>query len=238
MQRFFKKNDIFFNTSKVAAGPARLNYRANFILKKCNLKNKRILELGSHNGRFTYVCLKLGCKSIVGVEYSKKYTEAANANLKSFPQFSGKYQNVTSDLTAFLKTVQEGEYDIILGMGIFYHILDQFEILKEIKRIKPKLLIVDTSVVKLTKEEQEALVKPCCSPKFKATWFCCHVDAKGTWKIRPSQQMMEIWLKKAGFKFKNLHNEKLKGKIPFDYADGTRLAYYCRPINDDPKKTI
>ena len=78
-------NTVFTETSQVWAYPDRLNWRCELLLtrQKHVVEGKRILDLASHDGRFSYACLKLGAKHVTGVEGRPHLVEHAKNNLST-----------------------------------------------------------------------------------------------------------------------------------------------------------
>lgn len=87
--KMFLANDVFTLTG-VACNINRLNYRYSITLQpiKNLLKNAVVLDMGSHNGRWTYVALNLGAKYVIGLEQDKSILQTAFENIyaKGFNQ--------------------------------------------------------------------------------------------------------------------------------------------------------
>ena len=66
------KDTPFLETGKIKAEalPYRLNWRCEILLTRNQeaINGKRILDLASHDGVFSYACLKLGASHVTGVE--------------------------------------------------------------------------------------------------------------------------------------------------------------------------
>ncbi len=60
----------FLETSKTAAFANRLNWRAEILLSRNRevIEGKSVLDLASHDGRFSWACLELRASRVVGVE--------------------------------------------------------------------------------------------------------------------------------------------------------------------------
>ena len=108
----------------------------------------RILDLASHDGRFSYACLKLGAAHVTGVEARPHLVANAVDNLSQSGFDPSSFAFMQGDVFDYLPKVQEGEYDTVLCFGVFYHTVRQIELLREIERIKPKYFILDTAIEK------------------------------------------------------------------------------------------
>jgi SAM-dependent methyltransferase len=126
----------------------RANWRCEFILSrnKHEIEGKRILDLTSNNGKFSYACAKLGAKSVTGVEVRENLIEQSTANTAE--EFGDTCSFIQGDLFEYLPTVEPGQFDTILCLGFFYHTTRQIEFMEQMRRINPACLIIDTTVWK------------------------------------------------------------------------------------------
>lgn len=147
---FFDQYPEFFKTSKTANSPNRLNQR-NRVLIENNLniiKDKKILDIASHDGRWSFSALKHGAKFVLGIEGREELVENANKTMLKYDIPKEKYQFTAGDIHKEIKKLDPGSFDTIFCFGFFYHTINHFQLLSEIKRLNPKNLIMDTSVVK------------------------------------------------------------------------------------------
>ena len=138
----------FLVTSKIHALANRLNWRAEMLLTRnpTAIKDKKILDLGSHDGRFSWACLELGASHVTGVEARPHLVKFANENLIGLGYGLQSFTFVEGDVFDYLPTVELGEFDTILCLGFFYHTARQIELMNEVKRIEPEFFILDTAV--------------------------------------------------------------------------------------------
>jgi 16S rRNA G966 N2-methylase RsmD len=143
-------NTVFLKSSSVFVNVNRLNWRAEVLIARNPgaIAGKRILDLASHDGRFTYAALTCGAKHVVGVEGRRKHVECAYQNLRSLGCPESRYEFIVGDLVDFLRSVKISEFDTILCLGVFSHLIEQVEILREIRRISPEHFILDGWVAK------------------------------------------------------------------------------------------
>jgi hypothetical protein len=142
------ENTPFLTTGKIfsEAISYRLNWRCEILLTRNQeaIKGKRILDLASHDGMFSYACLKLGAGHVTGVEGRGYLIKSAIDNLSGLGYTPEQFNFIQDDVFDYLAQVKPGEFDTILCFGIFYHTVRQFEMLREIKRIHPTHFILDT----------------------------------------------------------------------------------------------
>ena len=151
MERRFQvnyENTPFLWTSNIHAYPNRLNWRSEILLTRNQeaIRGKRILDLGSHDGRLSYACLRLGAIHVTGVELNSSWVDSAINNLTYFKYESEHFNFIKSDVFDFLPNVKPKEYNTILCCGFISNTARQIELLSEIKRIHPDNFILDTAI--------------------------------------------------------------------------------------------
>jgi len=94
-------------------------------------KNKTVLELGSFTGHFTKEIIKHKPKNVLSVEPN---ADVAPLNANTFIGTANDFYKVN-------KT----EFDVVVCMGLFYHLHSPIHLLEQIINIsKPKALIIET----------------------------------------------------------------------------------------------
>lgn len=227
----FSDENVFVKSSKVASTSRRLNERCKLLFKSINLKNKKILDLGCHNGRWMFAALKFGASFVTGVDNSRNYLNKAEENFKNYPEYKNKFTLKESDMLSFLKK-EKFNYDVIFCFGVLYHTLEQLEILKECYRLNPKMLIVDTTVFNCDFSESaiDSNLKKYNLKIAEPSFYMVHKKNNiDKWEIMPSSKIVEIWIEKIGFKFEKLLNydESITEK---DYKEKQRITYHCTKL--------
>jgi 16S rRNA G966 N2-methylase RsmD len=142
------ENSRFLDTSHVKAFANRLNWRCELLLTRHQevIRGKRVLDIASHDGRFSYACLSLGAAHVVGIEGRQHLVEHARENLLALGCAPDQFSFVHGDVFDHLPTLQPGTFDTILCFGFFYHTLRQCELLREVKRLQAASFVLDTAV--------------------------------------------------------------------------------------------
>ena len=127
----------------------RFNWRWEMLLTRNEdvIKDAVVLDLACNNGRMSYPCLKLGAKKVAGVEARLKLIEQGKEYLAD-TEYENRMEWHQSDLFEFLATAKPKSYDVILCFGFLYHTVKQVEFFRQVKRLQPKHVIIDTSVAK------------------------------------------------------------------------------------------
>ena len=149
-------NDFMVDFSNTDFGlarqnPNRLNWRCELLLTRNqeHIKNKRVLDIASNDGRFSYASLKLGAIHVTGVEGRQQSVEKATENLRKKRFDPANFRFITGDIFDYLSQFESGQFDTILCLGFFYRTVKQPQLLSELRRLQPKTIILDTDVAKV-----------------------------------------------------------------------------------------
>lgn len=214
----------------------RLNWRTELLLSRNTEKivGKRVLDLACIDGRFSYAAKLLGAKHVTGVEAREESLSKAVTLFKSNQIEQAEF--IVSDLFEYLPKVEKGSFDVILCFGFLYHTTKQHEFFKEINRIKPEYLFLDTAVFKNSYWlSKTGIKKPSCLHLVTEN----HEEGMNTidetdiayW---PSDSYLEQMLSFCGYKFSKL-NYKSAGIKKWDgllsYKKGHRSSYIAELSN-------
>jgi len=145
---FFDEYPLFYSTSKTSAFPNRLNqrYRACIEWNEAAIRGQRILDLASHDGRWSFAALKAGATNVVGIEARDYLVQAAGANLRKYGVPEDSFRFIAGDVFEALDGIEPQSVDTVLCLGFFYHVANHMLLLSKIARLKPKYLILDTAL--------------------------------------------------------------------------------------------
>lgn len=138
----------FLETSQTNPNPTRLNWRCEMLLTRNQelIKNQRVLDLASHDGRFSYACLRLGARSVRGVEGRPHLVANARENFKKLGFEEDRFHFESGDIFEWLPRFEPDSFDVILCFGFLYHTIRQVEFFQHMERLRPKFLILDSNV--------------------------------------------------------------------------------------------
>jgi Methyltransferase domain len=142
---FFEQFPRFYWTSSTAPTTARLNlrYEAIFGENRDIFAGASVLDLASHDGRWSLAALATGARSVIGIEARPDLVKVATENLSEYGYGADRARFVTGDVHEVLNT-QDYEADVVLCLGFLYHTLRYNELLGGIRRTNARYLIVDT----------------------------------------------------------------------------------------------
>jgi hypothetical protein len=142
---FFEQFPRFYLTSSTAPTTARLNlrYEAIFGENRDIFDGASVLDLASHDGRWSLAALATGARSVTGIEARPELVKAATENLREYGYGADRVRFVAGDVHEVLAT-QDLTADVVLCLGFLYHTLRYNELLYGIRRTNARYLIIDT----------------------------------------------------------------------------------------------
>ncbi len=132
---FFERFPAFFSTSETSTQPWRLNlrYEAMFAEHRDALEGSSVLDIASHDGRWSLAALETGATSVVGIEAREDLVEQAGATLRGYGIVEDRFDFVAGDVFEVLAK-QPAQVDVVLCLGFFYHTLRYNELLSRIRQ--------------------------------------------------------------------------------------------------------
>ncbi|MEQ9258807.1 MAG: class I SAM-dependent methyltransferase [Roseovarius sp.] len=108
----------------------------------------RVLDIAAHDGRWSYALAHAGAAEVVGVEARRELID----RFAQFPEteFKARVKLVQNDLFDEIeaRAAADERFDVVALYGIFYHVMDHFRLLRMIRRLGPKLIIIDSEFIK------------------------------------------------------------------------------------------
>ena len=142
---FFDAHPRFYDTSETSASRARLNLRHEGIFAENRdiLDGARVLDIASHDGRWSLAALESGAASVVGIEARPELVAHANANLEHYGYGPEQVRFVAGDVHDVLKSA-DFEVDVVLCLGFLYHTMRYNDLLHGIRSTGARHLVIDT----------------------------------------------------------------------------------------------
>lgn len=145
---FFDDYPLFYESSQTASSAGRLDARheAMIVANHDILQGARVLDLASHDGRWSFAALKAGASHVTGVEARQELVDNAEKTFAEYGVDSDSYRFVCGDMFAVLEE-QQFEVDVVLCLGFIYHTLRYPALFSGIRALNPKHLVIDTKVI-------------------------------------------------------------------------------------------
>jgi SAM-dependent methyltransferase len=218
------------------SGVNRFSWRTELILANNReaIKDKKILDLACNTGRMGFPCLELGAKSVTGVEARTELIEAGKELISKTP-WAEQMQFIQGDLFNYLKSLEPGQYDTIMCLGFLYHTVRQVDFFRQISRLRPSSIIIDTSVSKnYWWFGRKSFGKP---PALFLAGYENPEETRNTTDddglvFWPTTSFLEEMMKRIGYEFTRVDfKSSVKDWSDMnDYKKGTRAAYYAIDI--------
>lgn len=143
---FFDAYPKFFTTSDTAAAPDRLNqrYRALIQSNAAIIRGKRIVDIASHDGRWSLAANKAGAEYVLGIEARPHLVQVACDNLREYTGPGRAVEFVQGDVFSELDRLPPERFDTVFCFGFLYHTIDHMSLLRKIARLGASHLIIDT----------------------------------------------------------------------------------------------
>jgi SAM-dependent methyltransferase len=223
----------FMEISDLTPQPHRLNerYEAMFAGNRDILDGARVLDLASHDGRYSFAALKAGAAHVTGVEVRQELIDKAQETFAFYGQEPETYRFVCGDIFEVLAR-EEFEVDVVFCLGYLYHTYRHTELMYRLHHLAPKHLIVDTMVTPDTQPSCKVVREPDPEDIRSAAQDAWSVDR--VLVLRPSVPALQILLRNYGFDIESMYDWKsrLAGRPVMPglegYAKGQRATVRCR----------
>lgn len=205
-----------------------------FNRNKHAIAGKRVLDLACNTGRMSYPCLTLGAEKVIGVEYRQELIDRGKTIFER-EGVADRMEWRQGDLYDHLAAMQPGEVDTILCLGFLYHTTRQTDFFREVRRLKPTYVIIDTSVAKnyvwfgrrafMKKTPGLFLVQDDAAK----TSDTSDEDGLAYW---PSASFLETMFDKIGYKWRHIkyHGEVTDWAGMHNYKKDIRRSYIAQRV--------
>lgn len=232
---FFDEHQRFEESSNTASNLRRLNLRHTAIIdaNRDILTGARVLDLASHDGRWTCAAVEAGARHVTGVEARPDLVQHAHANMRAYGHDANSYAFIEGDLFDVLAepALRQQKFDVVMCLGFLYHTLRYSELLGGIRALAPGHLVVDTAVIR----SKDRVVRLGTDRTDKESAAAPNALAhEGQMLVgRPSVAALELMLSVHGFEVESYFDWKAllagKGKSRANvYATGRRVTLRCR----------
>jgi len=142
---FFDKYPRFYGTSRTANVPDRLNarYDAIFAENADLFDGATVLDVASHDGRWTLAALATGARYVTGIEGRPDLVENAERTLLEYGFGSDRVTFHSGDLFEVFAR-ESFDVDVVLCLGFLYHTLRYHELWEAMVDARPEHILLDT----------------------------------------------------------------------------------------------
>ena len=198
---FFDDYPLFYRTSYTGSKPNRLNARYEALIESNRdvIAGRRVLDIASHDGRWSFAALKAGAQHVVGVEGRAELVERATNAMNVYRVAPDRFDFMVGDAQTLLARFAPGDFDTVFCFGFLYHTLEQMSLISAISRLAPSHLLLDTKVVK---SDVPLIVLRRDEPGGEGEAIRKATDGPGPVLVgTPSRAAVEWMLDSAGFQY-------------------------------------
>lgn len=206
-------------------------YEAMFASNRSIFEGARVLDLASHDGRFSFAALKTGAAHVTGVEVRQSLVDRAHEAFAFYDQDPSTYRFVCGDVFEVLAR-ERFDVDVVLCFGYLYHTYRHTELMYRLHDLAPRHLVVDTMVTVADAPSHRMVLEEDVEDNRSAAQDEFAVGR--VLVLRPSVPALELLLNAYGFEIDFLYdwNSRLAGRPSLPglegYAVGKRVTAHCR----------
>lgn len=187
-----------------------------------SLRGKRVLDLGCNAGFWSLCAIEAGCDFVLGVDGRRMHIEQSNLVFQAKGVSPERYRFDQSDVFD-LRWRDAGPFDIVLCLGLLYHVSRPIELLSAMAAANSDLAVIDTTLVRgegptfrLAHEDPE---EPLCSVGTALV-------------LRPTAEGVIDIARALGYRGVVLEPHFADYTQAEDFRDGTRRAFLCAKRTD------
>ncbi len=131
--------------------------KRDFVKIPENLVDMTVLDIGAWDGYFSFLCEKRGAKEVTAFDsplhsWNKNEVFVSGAKIvqngkEVFEEARKALNSKVKDVEGELDDVEKlGTFDLVLDLGILYHVLDPYKHIRDLYKVTNKLLILETHI--------------------------------------------------------------------------------------------
>ena len=146
--RFFDIYSRFYETTGTRRLPNRFHQRHKAIMGANGrlFEDARVLDLASHDGRWTFAALKSGARYAVGVEAREELVRRGRETFAAYGVKPTQGRLLVDDVETYLASPEAESFDVVLCLGFFYHTMHHMRLLELMTATGARTFIIDTAV--------------------------------------------------------------------------------------------
>jgi SAM-dependent methyltransferase len=182
-----------------------------------SLRGKRVLDLGCNAGFWSLCAIEAGCDFVLGVDGREMHVEQAELVFELREVDPSRYRFVQANVLE-LDLSDEPPFDVVLCLGLLYHVADPLGLLDLAAGRNSDLLVVDTSLSRAPGASFRLAAEPADDPR----------SGVGDGLVLvPTRSAVETAVGALGYAVSALRPRFTSWEGCLDYRIGTRRAFLC-----------
>jgi hypothetical protein len=234
---FFSQFDRFLTTSTTSPFLLRLNGRHEAIIAPNTqiLQGKRILDIASHDGRWSFAALKAGAAHVTGIEPRQQLIDNARNTFEAYGVSENAYEFIRGDVFDILAQ-RTPRFDVVLCLGFYYHTIRHVELFDRLERSGASHIVIDTTIAPATGEGNAGAIHLCPDTVELDAHACLDSATRGGTTIvgHPTRTAVRYIASHFGFDTTEYDWKPFFVRNPdsvkdmADYAADVRATFYCK----------
>jgi 2-polyprenyl-3-methyl-5-hydroxy-6-metoxy-1,4-benzoquinol methylase len=135
-----------FDPAHVNRHAQRKRYFFEPLVRLCggSLAGRRVLDLGCNAGFWSLAAVEAGAEFVLGIDGRQMHVDQANLVFDAKGVAPARYRFELADI--FDLELQEEPFDIVLCLGLLYHVSKPFELMERIAGWNSDLVVIDTTL--------------------------------------------------------------------------------------------
>lgn len=193
-----------------------------------SLRGKRVLDIGCNAGWWSLRAIRTGADYVLGIDGRRMHVDQANLVFTVKGVQRERYDFVEANLFDF-DIGGFGDFDVVLCLGLFYHISKPVELMELISTVNTDLLVVDTAVCRTEGSYFEVRREDLEDPRNAVDYELVMV---------PSVKAMHDLARQFGYSAVTLKPNFATYRGASDFRSGTRRAFFCAKRTSLAKITV
>jgi SAM-dependent methyltransferase len=186
-----------------------------------SLRGRRVLDLGCNAGWWSLRAAEAGADFVAGIDGRQMHVDQANLVFEAKGIDPSRYSFGVADVLR--DKWPDGPFDVVLCLGLLYHVSDPIGLLDRISETNTDLLVIDTAVADGAGSYWRSRTDSADDPRSA-------VGAKTV--LIPSRRALVDLVKSHGYRVVPLAPNMSSYQGMDDFRTGERLAFICAKLTD------
>lgn len=187
-----------------------------------SLAGKRVLDLGCNAGFWSLCAIEAGCDFVLGIDGRQMHTDQANFVFQIKEVGRHRHQFITANIFD-LDFVKFGTFDIVLCLGLMYHISKPMLLVEKMAELNTDMLVIDTKLSIATGSYLELLHENIEVPVNAVDYELV---------MCPTRRAVREMTRQFGYSIAVLDPQFHSYRGAYDYQLGFRRAFLCAKKTD------
>ncbi len=187
-----------------------------------SLAGKRVLDLGCNAGYWSLSAIEAGAESVLGVDGRQMHIDQANLVFGVKGIDPDRYNFEVANIYDF-DFARFGPFDIVLNLGLMYHISKHVELMEKISEVNSDFMVVDTGLARVPGSYLKVRYENVESPRNAVDYELV---------MSPTQKAVHDIAGQFGYSVVTLKPEFTDWTGSREYRYGRRRAFFCAKETD------